>query len=68
VAIVLNASLTLARTTLQGWQGFLLAALALLALVLKVNFLLVLAGAAVLAIPLYRLTGAGFPTGPEGNR
>ncbi len=68
VAIVLNALLTLGRTTLQGWQGFLLAALALLALVLKVNFLLVLAGAAVLAIPLYRLTGAGSPTGPEAKR
>lgn len=55
VAIVLDACLTLGRTTLQGWQGIALASLALLAMVLKMNFLLVLAGTAVLAIPLYRL-------------
>jgi len=54
VAIVLNACLTLGRSTLQGWQGALLAALALGAMLLKVNFLLVLFGTAVLAIPLYR--------------
>jgi chromate transporter len=54
VAIVLNACLTLGRTTLQGWQGFLLAGLALAAMVLKFNFLAVLIGTAVLAIPLYR--------------
>lgn len=58
VAIVLNACLTLGRTTLQGWQGFLLAALALVAMVLKVNFLAVLLGAAVLAIPLYHFAHA----------
>ena len=54
VAIVLNACLTLGRTTLHGWQGVLLAGLALVAMVLKVNFLAVLIGTAVLAIPLYR--------------
>jgi chromate transporter len=54
VAIVLNACLTLGRTALQEWQGFLLAGLALVAMVLKVNFLAVLIGTAVLAIPLYR--------------
>lgn len=54
VAIVLNACLTLGRTTLREWQGFLLAGLALVAMVLKVNFLAVLIGTAVLAIPLYR--------------
>ena len=54
VVIVLNACLTLGRTTLQEWQGFLLAGLALVAMVLKVNFLAVLIGTAVLAIPLYR--------------
>lgn len=68
VAIVLNACLTLGRTTLQGWQGVLLAALALMAMVLKVNFLVVLLGAAVLAIPLYRFAGAGGATGPEAKR
>lgn len=58
VAIVLNACLTLGRTTLQGWQGIVLASLALLAMLLKVNFLAVLLGAAVLAIPLYRFADA----------
>jgi chromate transporter len=58
VAIVLNACLTLGRTTLQGWQCAVLAALALLAMLLKVNFLVVLLGAAVLAIPLYRFADA----------
>jgi chromate transporter len=68
VAIVLNACLTLGRTTLQGWQGFLLAALALGAMVLKVNFLIVLVAAAVLAIPVYRLAGPPTPTAPEATR
>jgi chromate transporter len=68
LAIVLNACLTLGRTTLQGWQAVLLAAIALSALVLKVNFLVVLAGAAVLAIPLYRFAGAGGAAGPETTR
>jgi chromate transporter len=54
VAIVLNACLTLGRTTLHGWQGVLLATFAVLAMALKVNFLVVLIGTAVLAIPLYR--------------
>jgi chromate transporter len=54
VAIVLNACLTLGRTTLQEWRGVLLAGLALVAMLLKVNFLAVLIGTAVLAIPLYR--------------
>jgi chromate transporter len=68
VAIVLNACLTLGRTTLQGWQGILLAALALVAMVLKVNFLIVLVGTALLAIPLYRFAGPGAPTAPEVKR
>ncbi len=68
VAIVLNACVTLGRTTLQGWQGVLLAALGLLAMVLKVNFLLVLAGTALLAIPLYRFAGAGGSPPPEAKR
>ena len=68
VAIVLNACLTLGRTTLQGWQGILLAALALVAMVLKVNFLIVLVGTAVLAIPLYRFAGPGTLSAPEAKR
>jgi chromate transporter len=68
VAIVLNACLTLGRTALQGWQGFLLAALALLAMVFKLNFLVILVGTAVLAIPLYRYAGAGAVPGPEAKR
>ena len=68
VAIVLNACLTLGRTTLQGWQGILLAALALAAMVLKLNFLIVLVGTAVLAIPLYRFAGPSTPSTPEAKR
>ena len=68
VAIVLNACLTLGRTTLQGWQGVLLAALALGAMLLKVNFLIVLVGAALLAIPLYRYAGAGAAQGTGADR
>jgi chromate transporter len=67
VAIVLNACLTLGRTTLHGWQGIVLASLALAAMLLKVNFVIVLAGTAVLAIPLYRYAGAGAP-GSEAKR
>ena len=68
VAIVLNACITLGRTTLQGWQGAVLAALALLAMLLKVNFLVVVLGAAVLAIPLYRLVGSSATTSPGAKR
>ena len=68
VAIVLNACLTLGRTTLQGWQGILLAGLALVGMVLKVNFLIVLVGTAALAIPLYRFAGPGTPPVPEAKR
>jgi chromate transporter len=68
VAIVLNACLTLGRTTLQGWQSILQAALALVAMVLKVNFLFVLVGTAVLAIPLYRFAEPSTPPAPEVKR
>ena len=54
VAVVLNAGIRLARTSLHGWQSLLIAGLALAALMFHVNFLFVLAGAAVLAVPLYR--------------
>jgi chromate transporter len=53
VAIVLNASLTLGRTTIHGWQGVLLAALAFGALALRVNLVMVLLGAALLALVLF---------------
>jgi chromate transporter len=67
VAIVLNAGLTLGRTTLQGWQGVVLALLALGAMLVKINFLLVLAASALLAIPLYRLVGQQPTKGAEGR-
>jgi len=54
VAIVLNACVSLARTTVHGWRGAVLAALAFAALALGVNLVLVLAGAALLALALFR--------------
>jgi len=54
VAIILNACVSLGRTTLAGWQGPLLAALAFGALYLRVNLLFVLAGSALLALLLFR--------------
>jgi chromate transporter len=54
VAIVLNACLRLWRTSLRGWPGAVIASLALVAMLLRVNFMLILAGAAGLAILLYR--------------
>ena len=65
VAIVLNACLTLGRTTLRGWQGIALASLALVAMLLKVNFLVVLLGTAVIAIPLYRVIEVPEPESNE---
>jgi chromate transporter len=54
VAIVLNACVSLTRTIVHGWQGVVLAALAFAALALGVNLVLVLAGAALLALALFR--------------
>ena len=54
VAIILNACVSLSRTTLAGWQGPLLAALAFGALLLRVNLLVVLSGSALLALLLFR--------------
>ena len=68
VAIVLNACLTLGRTTLRGWQELLLAALALLAMVSKVNFFVILLGTALLAVPLYRYAVTGTARSPQANR
>jgi len=53
VAIVLHACVTLSRTILHGWQGVLLAALAFVALWVGVNLVLVLTGAALLALALF---------------
>lgn len=54
VGIILNACVSLSRTTLAGWQGPLLAVLAFTALLLKVNLLIVLVGSALLALVLWR--------------
>ena len=54
VAIILNACVSLGRTVVHGWQGLLLVALAFAALALRVNLLLVLLGAALLALVLFR--------------
>ncbi len=54
VAIILNACVSLARTTLHGSRGALVAALACAALALGVNLVLVLAGAALLALILFQ--------------
>ncbi len=68
VAIVLNACLTLGRTTLRGWQDVLLAVLALVAMLCKVNYLVVLLATAALAIPLHRFTRTAGITGSEAKR
>jgi chromate transporter len=54
VAIILNACVSLTRTAVHGWQGLLLVVLAFTALALQVNLLLVLLGAALLALALFR--------------
>jgi chromate transporter len=54
VAIILNACVSLTRTTVHGWPGLLLVALAFTALALRVNLLLVLLGAALLALVFFR--------------
>jgi len=54
VAIILNACVSLGRTTLSGWQGPLLAGLAFAALLLKGSLVVVLLGSALLALLLFR--------------
>lgn len=61
VAIILNACMTLARTTVQDWRGAGVAALAFVALALRVNLLLVLLGAALMALALFRNEQAPAP-------
>lgn len=55
VAIILHACLSLSRTIVQGWQGAVLTVVAFCALAFGANILLVLAGAALLALALYRV-------------
>ena len=68
VAIVLNACVSLTRTTVHGWRGMVLAALAFAALALGVNLVLVLAGAALLALVLFRGEQMPSTAGKEGAR
>jgi chromate transporter len=66
VAIVLNACVSLTRTTVHGWRGVVLASLAFAALALGVNLVLVLAGAALLALALFRGEQMPSPAGKGG--
>lgn len=66
VAIILNACVSLARTTVHGWRGAILAGLAFAALALGVNLVLVLAGAALLALALFYDEAAPSSTGKGG--
>ena len=59
VAIILNACVSLSRTTLHGWRG---------ALLLGVNLVLVLAGAALLALAFFRGDQMPSPAGKAGAR
>jgi chromate transporter len=62
VAIILNACVSLTRVAVHGWQGVLLVILAFVALALRVNLVLVLLGAALMAPVLFR--GESRPASP----
>jgi chromate transporter len=68
VAIILNACVSLTRTAVHGWPGLLLVALAFAALALRVNLLLVLLGAALLALALCRNEQTPVPAGKGSGR
>jgi chromate transporter len=68
VSIILNACVGLTRTAVHGWQGLLLATLAFAALALGVNLVLVLAGAALLALALFWGEETPLPAAKEGTR
>lgn len=68
VAIILNACVSLTRSTVHGWRGVVLAALAFAALALGANLVLVLAGAALLALALFRGEEMPSPAGKRGAR
>ncbi len=61
VAIILNSCVSLSRTTLRGWRGEILAALAFGALAVRMNLVIVLVGAALLALILFRREPASAP-------
>jgi chromate transporter len=68
VAIILNACVSLGRTTLQDWRGALLAGLAFAALAFRINLLPVLLGAALLAVVIFRNDRPAGAGGPGGGR
>lgn len=68
VAIVLNASLSLSRTAIHGWQGALLGGVAFAALAFGVDLVLVLLGAALLALVLFPRPKAGAASTDGGGR
>jgi chromate transporter len=68
VAIILNACVSLGRTVVHGWQGGIIAVLAFGALALRVNLLLVLLGAALLALLLFRTNPSSAAVGKSGTR
>jgi chromate transporter len=68
VAIILNACVSLARAAVYGWPGVLLMPLAFAALALRVNLVLVLLGAALLALALFRGEQAPAPHGKGPGR
>jgi chromate transporter len=68
VAIILNACVSLARTAVHGWRGAVIAVLAFAALALGVHLVVVLAGAALLALALFRGEQMPSPAGKGGAR
>ncbi len=68
VGIIVNACVGLTRTAVHGWQGLLLAALAFAALALGVNLVLVLAGAALLALGLFQKEPVPITSNKGGGR
>jgi len=67
VAIILNACVSMSRTAVSDWRGVVLAALAFGTLALRINLVLVLVGAAILALGLFR-GQAGATPAPGGQR
>jgi chromate transporter len=60
VAIIFNACVTLRKTTVQDWRTAIMAAMAFAALALKASLVMVLVGAALLALVVLRQPlGAG---------
>lgn len=68
VAIILNACVSLRKTTVQDWREAILAGLAFAALLLQVNLLLVLLGSALLAMAILRHPPSPATGRPEASR